>query len=130
MKVRYLLPILAVFVIGCVSMDPETSLYQSVRSGADEGYTLYNYPSIYLTSKEQKIRAAKQAESIRKYVKVGMTESQLAEIWGRPNDIKKSKYPDSILDTFIYESTGGQYMPVEHYYFNFRDKLLESWHRI
>jgi len=114
---------------GCVPADMEASLYRIVQRDRSQAYTIYNYPSVYLTSGEQQVRAAKQAEAIRSHVAVGMAESELIGIWGRPNDIKKSTYPGGQFDTFIYESTGGKYMQRSHYYFVFRDKMLESWHR-
>jgi hypothetical protein len=125
MKTRYILPLLAVLSAGCMPVDSEASLYQIVQSDRRHAYTIYNYPSIYLTTGEQKARARKQAESVRDFVRTGMSESQLTAIWGRPNDIKKSINPSGIFDKFIYNSRRG-----EHYYFIFRDKKLESWYKI
>jgi hypothetical protein len=115
------------FIAGCVS-DPETELHSVVKRNPQ--YTIYSCPSIYLTSKEQYIRADKQAESVRQNIRAGMDETELVNLWGRPNDIKKSNYPTGRFDTFIYESTGGQFLPIENYYFIFRDHKLESWHRL
>ena len=129
MKARYLLPLLALLTAGCAPVDLEASLYQIVRRDSSQAWTIYNYPSIYLTTGEQQVRGRKQAESVRDFVRAGMTESELAGLWGQPNDIKKSTYPGGTFDTFIYESTGGKYMQRSHYYFVFRDKKLESWHR-
>ena len=125
MKTRYVLPLLAVLSAGCMSADLEASLYHIVQSDRSNAYTIYNYPSIYLPTSEQQVRARKQAESVRDFVRTGMSESQLTAIWGRPNDIKKSINPSGIFDKFIYNSSRG-----EHYYFIFRDKKLESWHKI
>ena len=125
------LTILAAFLLaGCMPADPQASLYKIVESDRSGAYTIYNYPSVYLTTGEQQVRAEKQADSVRYFVKTGMAERQLAEVWGRPNDIKKSTYPGGQFDTFIYESTGGRYLPIENYYFIFRDKKLESWHKM
>lgn len=131
MKAIYLWPLLAVLMAGCMPADPEARLYQVVSRTRTESqpWTIYNCPSLYLTSKEQQVRAQKQAQAIRSHVAVGMAESELAGIFGRPNDIKKSTYPGGSFDTFIYESTGGRYMRRSHYYFVFRYKKLESWHR-
>jgi len=131
MKAIHLWPLLAVLMAGCMNSDPEARLYQVVSRTRTESqpWTIYNCPSVYLTSKEQQVRQGKQAESIRRQIVVGMAESQLAAIWGRPNDIKKSTYPGGRFDTFVYESTGGKYMQRSYYYFVFRDKTLESWHR-
>jgi len=127
--ISYLLVIVTLCAAaGCVA-DPETSLYQVVQRDRSDAYTIYNYPSAYLTSGEQQARQIKQAESIRNNVTVGMAEAELAAIWGRPNDIKKSTYPGGSYNTYIYESTGGRYLRRSHYYFVFRDKRLESWHR-
>jgi len=120
----------AVCFAGCAPVDLEASLYQTVQRDRSEAYTIYNYPSIYLTTGEQQVRAQKQAEAIRNHVAAGMTDSALVGIFGRPNDIKKSTYPGGTFDTFIYESTGGRYIQTEHYYFIFRDKQLESWHKL
>lgn len=130
MKAIHLTALAAVLLAGCMPDDPEARLYQSVARHKSQPYTIYNYPSVYLTTGEQQVRARKQAESVRDFIKTGMTESELAKLWGRPNDIKKSTYPGGTFDTFIYESMGGRYGPIEHYYFIFRDKKLESWHRL
>lgn len=130
MKARFLLTLLAVLTAGCQPVDLEASLYQTVQRDRSQSYTIYNYPSIFVTSGEQQVRAQKQAEAVRNHVEVGMKDSDLVGIFGRPNDIKKSTYPSGTLDTFIYESTGGRYMQYSHYYFIFRDKLLESWHKM
>ena len=130
MKAIYILPLLAVLSAGCAPADPEASLYHLVSRDKSQAYTIYNYPSAYLTSKEQQIRARKQSECIRSHIEAGMSESDVAGLWGRPNDIQKSTYPGGIFDTFIYESTGGNYMRTSHYYFVFRDKKLESWHKM
>lgn len=130
MKAIHFWPLLAVLMAGCMPADPEARLYQAVASNRSQPYTIYNYPSIYLTTGEQQVRLEKQARSIRDYIRADMTEKELADLWGRPNDIKKSNYPGGIFDTFIYESAGGRYSPAEHYYFIFRDKKLESWHRL
>jgi len=125
------LSLTAMLIGGCEMADPETRLYQAVARSRSESqpWTIYNYPCIYLTSKEQQVRAEKQRICIRNHVEVGMTDKDFVGYWGRPNDIKKSTYPGGTFDTFIYESTGGRYMPISHYYFVFRDKKLESWHR-
>jgi len=128
MKAVYFLPLVAFLLTGCMPDDPETRLYSVVKSNPE--YTIYNCPSIILTSKEQQVRANKQAESIRDNIKIGMDDYELAELWGKPNEIKKSTYPGGRVDTFIYESTGGRYMTTEDYYFVFRDRKLESWHRM
>ncbi len=130
MKSLYFMALIALLLTGCMPADPEARLYKIVQRKSGQDYTIFNYPSILLTTDEQQIRAQKQAESVRNFVKVGITEQELGDIWGRPNDIKKSSYPGSSFDTFIYESTGGRYNPIEHYYFIFRDKRLESWHRM
>jgi len=129
MKAIHLTALAAVLLAGCMPADPEERLYKIVQSDRSQAYTIYNYPSVYLTSGEQQVRGRKQAESVRDFVTAGMSTSQLAAAWGRPNNIKKSTYPGGTFDTFIYESTGGRYNRIEHYYFVFRDKKLESWHK-
>ena len=130
MKATHITALAAFLLSGCMPADPEASLYKIVQSDSSQSYTIYNYPSVYLTTAEQQVRAQKQAQSVRDFIKAGMPEAELAGYWGRPNDIKKSTYPGGTFDTFIYESRGGRYIQAEHYYFIFRDKKLESWHRL
>jgi len=122
--------LITLMMAGCAPVDMEAGLYQTVKRGRSKAYTIYNYPAVYLTTGEQNIRSRKQADSVRDHIKSGMTENELAALWGRPNDIQKSNYPGRTFDTFIYESMGGRYLRTEHYYFIFRDKKLESWHRL
>lgn len=130
MKTLYLWILFVLLLTGCYTADPKMSLHQKVQQDRSQPYTIYNYPSIYLISSEQQARARIQAEFIRNHIEVGMSEVDIVGFWGNPNDIKKSTYPDGTFDTFIYESTGGRYLPTENYYFIFRDNLLESWHRL
>lgn len=125
MKARYLyfLPLLAVISTGCAPLDPEESLYHVVSRDKSQAYTIFNYPSVYLTSKEQQVRAQKQAYVIRNHIAAGISETDMVGLWGRPNKIQKSTYPGGAFDTLIYDSRFG-----ENYYFVFRDKKLESWH--
>lgn len=108
---------------GCTPLEPEASLYH--QAGNDPRYTIYNVPTPYLTTKEQNIRSRKQGESIRAgHIKIGITGAELVEIWGRPNDIKRSQYATGKVETFIYESTRQSF-----YYFVFVNSRLSSWHK-
>lgn len=130
MKIAIKIAFLVIILAGCSPTDPETRLYQQIKRSSNKEFTIYNYPSIGLTSQEQQVRDRKQLESIKNEIKIGMDDTELVELWGKPNDIKKSIYPTGRFDTLIYESTGGMYMPIEHYYFIFRDHKLESWHKM
>lgn len=124
MKAIHLLALTGVLLAGCTQARPDASLYDKVRSDRKEAYTIYNYPADHLTSNEQQVRAARQAESAKEF-KSGMDESELTELWGLPRDIEKSTYPTGQFDTYIYGSRGG-----EIYCFIFKNKKLESWMRV
>jgi hypothetical protein len=72
MKVRIVNLLASMVVIGgCSSMDPEMSLKRQAQS--DPKYTLFNYPSAYLTTQEQNVRARIQADSLTGWCQPGIS---------------------------------------------------------